>query len=172
MRGRVRVLKRPDLCRPRWVRPRVTQLGARSLRRVRVRRGDLQGVGCRGREDSPLGAPRRTPRQRPDVLGPSACEQPDGPHEEDRFRIQDPIPSTSKTGREVLPDASTPKPPKNTRRRAGCLNPLKLVSVAELLKRYRLRRGQSARLAECAVRSSLGCRWPGAACIDPLAPCR
>ena len=28
---------------------------------MRVRRGDLQGVGCCGREDSPLGAPRRIP---------------------------------------------------------------------------------------------------------------
>ena len=28
---------------------------------MRVRRGDLQGVGCCGREDSPLGGPRRIP---------------------------------------------------------------------------------------------------------------
>jgi hypothetical protein len=64
-----RALKRPDSV------PAGVGGGIRISRQMpKVRRGDLQGVGCCGREDSPLGAPRRTPRQQPDVLGPSACE--------------------------------------------------------------------------------------------------
>ncbi len=56
---------------------------------MRVRRGDLHGGSCSGREDSPLGAPRRTPTR-------------------SRFIAQDPSPRT--VGGWGWPVVSTPKP--------------------------------------------------------------
>ncbi len=74
--------------------------GAKSLRTVRVRRGDLQGVGCCGWEDSPLGAPRRTPyRLRSSSLESGTCGPPGRASTKRLSSVQDPGPKPSKIGR-------------------------------------------------------------------------